>query len=308
MNNKNKKSKSVLIAVLASLVIVTTASASLMSGCGNNDSTPDEASVVGTSVVSKVIEGTYSIIDNNGTTVVVENGTDADGNIYVQNGTDVNGNEVKVENGTTPNGNKVIDMGKSSGSAKTERSENSETDEQKQNDKSNSDKSSSNTDTKKNDSNDSDKSSKGDNKGNNDDKKSDDSSSLSIGGKSFSVGDTITCVYDLTAPEKLENYQANILYDSKYLEATDAVLEGSAASGSIINYKLDGEIKFNGSYPFKGYDYTKGGKFLTVTYKVKAAGSTAPEFEWVVATGVSGKAYVSDGKATGGMKIEPSYS
>ena len=85
MNNKNKKSKSVLIAVLASLVIVTTASASLMSGCGNNDSTPDEASVVGTSVVSKVIEGTYSIIDNNGTTVVVENGTDADGNIYVQN-------------------------------------------------------------------------------------------------------------------------------------------------------------------------------------------------------------------------------
>ena len=115
-------------------------------------------------------------------------------------------------------------------------------------------------------------------------------------------------MYDLTAPEKLENYQANILYDSKYLEATDAVLEGSAASGSIINYKLDGEIKFNGSYPFKGYDYTKGGNFLTVTYKVKAAGSTAPEFEWVVATGVSGKAYVSDGKATGGMKIEPSYS
>ena len=304
MNNNKKKSKNVLIAVLASLVIVTTASASLMSGCGNNDSTSDEASAVGTSVVSKVIEGTYSIIDNNGTTVVVENGTDADGNIYVQNGTDANGNEVKVENGTTPNGNKVIEIGKSSGSAKTERSENSESDEQKQNDKSNSDKSSSNSDTNKNDSNDSDKSSKGDN----DDKKPDGSSSLSIGGKSFSVGDTITCVYDLSAPEKLENYQANILDDSKYLEATDAVLEGSAASGSIINYKLDGEIKFNGSYPFKGYNYTKGGKFLTVTYKVKAAGSTTPEFEWVVATGISGKAYVSDGKATGGIKIEPSYS
>ncbi len=304
MNNKNKKSKSVLIAVLASLVIVTTASASLMSGCGNNDSTADEAEVIGTSVVSKVINGTYSIIDNNGTTVVVENGTDADGNIYVQNGTDVNGNEVKVENGTTPNGNKVIDLGKSSGSAKAERSENSEADEQNQNDKSNSDKSSSNSDTKNNDSDSSDNSSKGDNN----EKKSDGSSSLSIDGKSFSVGDSITCVYDLTAPEKLENYQANILYDSNYLEATDAVLEGSAASGSIINYKLDGEIKFNGSYPFKGYDYTSGGKFLTVTYKVKAAGSTSPEFEWVVATGVSGKAYVSDGKATDGIKTEASYS
>lgn len=221
MNNKNKKSKSVLIAVLASLVIVTTASASLMSGCGNNDSTADEAEVIGTSVVSKVINGTYSIIDNNGTTVVVENGTDADGNIYVQNGTDVNGNEVKVENGTTPNGNKVIDLGKSSGSAKAERSENSEADEQNQNDKSNSDKSSSNSDTKNNDSDSSDNSSKGDNN----EKKSDGSSSLSIDGKSFSVGDSITCVYDLTAPEKLENYQANILYDSNYLEATDAVLE-----------------------------------------------------------------------------------
>lgn len=301
MNNKNKRYT--LIAVLASLIIITTASASLMSGCGNNDSTPDEASVVGTSVVSKVIEGTYNIIDNNGTTVVVENGTDADGNIYVQNGTDVNGNEVKVENGTTPNGNKVIDIGKSSGSTKTERSENSEADEQKQNSNSESDKSSSNSDTKKDDSDNAGESSKGNNN-----KKFNSSSSLSIGGKSFSVGDTITCVYDLTAPEKLENYQANILYDSKYLEATDAVLEGSAASGSIINYKLDGEIKFNGSYPFKGYDYTNGGKFLTVTYKVKAAGSTSTEFEWVVATGVSSKAYVSDGKATGGMKIEASYS
>ena len=128
-----------------------------------------------------------------------------------------------------------------------------------------------------------------------------------LDGNKFAVGDTVTCVYKLTSPEKLENYQAEISYDTKYLSVKSAYLDGSADSGGLLNYNLNGKIKFNGSNISKGYNYTKEDNFVVVNYEIKATGSTTPTFTWIVATGVSGKAYVKDNKATGGLKIAKEY-
>ena len=114
-------------------------------------------------------------------------------------------------------------------------------------------------------------------------------------------------MYKLTSPEKLENYQAEISYDTKYLSVKSAYLDGSADSGGLLNYNLNGKIKFNGSNISKGYNYTKEDNFVVVNYEIKATGSTTPTFTWIVATGVSGKAYVKDNKATGGLKITKEY-
>ena len=72
--------------------------------------------------------------------------------------------------------------------------------------------------------------------------------------------------------------------------------------------KTDGEIKFNGSNISSGYDYENGGEFLTVTYEALATGSTTTTFEWEVATGMSGKSYVTDNKPASGLKISKTYS
>ena len=84
---------------------------------------------------------------------------------------------------------------------------------------------------------------------------------LKVGGESFSVGDEITCVYSVTCPDSFINFQATLNYDSSVLKATGAKMQGDASSGSVVNYKLDGKVKFNG-INLAGYDYNLRGHRL----------------------------------------------
>lgn len=275
--SNNKKSKSLLAVILTSLIAVSALSASVMTGCGDDSATPDEAEVVGTSIVTNTIEETY----------------------YV----DENGNVIKPDDKENSDG----------GSSKNEssKSEKSESDDKNSSDKDSSDKSESNNDNK-NDDNKSESSNKTDSssKPNSSSNKPSNNSSktLSIDGNKFSVGDTVTCVYKLKTPEKLENFQAIVKYDSKYLKVKNAVMSGPADSGSVLNYNLDEQIKFNGTNISFGYNYTKEKEFVTVTYEVVSGGSTTPSMQWEVATGVSQKSYVKDGKTANGMELKAYYS
>lgn len=131
-----------------------------------------------------------------------------------------------------------------------------------------------------------------------------------VDGNKYNVGDTVTCTFKLKSPETLVNYQGYISYDSKYLKVTKAILGKPASSGGIINYKnVKNQIVFNGSNITTGFDYTKGGTLITVTYEVVAGGSTKTAFNWQVARGFSSnKVYVNDGKADSGLVITKDYS
>ncbi len=303
---QNKK-RNVLIAAVATLIVISTVSASIMVGCGNDsDSTPDTAVIVETKLVSKIVDDTY-YIDSEGNTIAIENGTDAKGNIVVQNGTDANGNEVKTENGTDPQGNKVIEI-KTDGNGKVvvEDSEAVDSKSVQETKKVESSKSETKADTQKTT-----QSAKSETTAKSDSSESkNNSGTLTIGNKSFSVGDTITCTYELTTPEVLENFQGYVSYDSSYLSVEDAVLEGPAENGSYINFKVNvkDKIRFNGSSIKTGYDYKSSKAFLTVTYKVKASGSTEPSFTFEEVTGMSQKSYVTDDKTSDEIKLSVSYS
>lgn len=283
------KSKHLLTVALASLVVVSTLSASIMAGCGEDSSeTTETIAVTGTSVVTNVIEETYY--------------TDAEGNVVTE--TNEAGDSSNADNENSGSGD----------SSENKSSESSNSDSKTSSSKTSGSKDKSNNSEKSESANSSSNSSS--NSGSNNNSGSSNSSSsnssykkksLTIGNKNFSVGDTVTCVYKLTSPENLENFQAIIKYDSDYLKVKSAQMSGPAESGSVINPNLTEQIKFNGTNISSGYNYKKEKEFVTVIYEVVAPGSTTPEFEWEVATGVSQKGYVKNGKATD-LTLTTSYS
>ena len=122
------------------------------------------------------------------------------------------------------------------------------------------------------------------------------------------MGDTVTAVYYVKAPKKLENYQATVTYNSKYLSVENAELGTVASSGGIINYKPQGKILFNGSNISTGYNFTKKTELVTVTYKVKASGTTSTKLNMEVATGQDGTKFVEDGKTVNGFSTSKEYT
>ncbi|MGN0448909.1 MAG: cohesin domain-containing protein [Ruminococcus sp.] len=290
-NGKSKKSKQILTIALASLIVLSATSAAVMSGCGeNSESTNETKTVTETELVTVVVDETYA--------------------------TDAKGNTVSAESkgsDTSSNGNGNSQNNESSSSQKTNNSGSSANSSAGGNNSNNSSSSKSNSSNNNNNNNsnssgnNSSSSSKTNKPSSNTHKPVTDSNVCTLDGNKFAVGDTVTCVYKLTSPEKLENYQAEISYDTKYLSVKSAYLDGPADSGGLLNYNLNGKIKFNGSNISKGYNYTKEDNFVVVNYEIKATGSTTPTFTWIVATGVSGKAYVKDNKATGGLKIAKEY-
>lgn len=292
-NGKAKKSKQILTIALASLIVLSATSAAVMSGCGeNSESTNETKTVTETELVTVVVDETYAT-DAKGNTVSAESkGSDTSSN--------GNGNS---KNNESSSSQKTNNSGSSAGSSAGGNNSN--------NSSSSKSNSSNNNNNNYNNSNSSGNNSSSSNKTNkpssNTHKPVTDSNVCTLDGNKFAVGDTVTCVYKLTSPEKLENYQAEISYDTKYLSVKSAYLDGSADSGGLLNYNLNGKIKFNGSNISKGYNYTKEDNFVVVNYEIKATGSTTPSFKWIVATGVSGKAYVKDNKATGGLKITKEY-
>ena len=154
-----------------------------------------------------------------------------------------------------------------------------------------------------------DKSSKSDSKGGSSDGGNAGSDTLSIGGKSYNVGDTVTCTYTLTCKKLMANFQAYIDYDGKFLKPTNAYLDGPAKSGSVINYELydKQQIKFNG-INLNGYNYTKGANFLVVQYEVLAGGSSSPNFVWQISTDTKDNPLVVNGKPTSDISLSAAFS
>ena len=288
-NEKTKKSKNILSIALASLIVLTATSAAVMSGCGEgSESTNETKTVTETELVTVVVDGTYAT-DANGNTVSAEN----TGSQTSSNG---NGSSEKNENSSSQNSN---NSGSSANSSSGGNSSNNSA-------------SSNNGNSNNNNSSSANSSSSG-NSGSstvssNTHKPVTDSNACTLDGNKFAVGDTVTCVYKLYAPEVLENYQGYISYDTKYLSVKSAKLDGPAKSGGLLNYNLNRKIKFNGSNISTGYDYTDTGSFIVVNYEIKAAGSTTPQFVWEVATGESEKAYVENNKAVNGLKLTKEYS
>lgn len=273
MQNKSiNKPKRFLTVALAGLILISTAAASIMSGCGeNSESSGETKAAKETEVVTEIVDVTYAT-DSNGNTVPAKN-SESSANKKTNNEKSENSSSKGSDNSSSANkegSSKSNDN--SSSTAKNNNSSSAVTN-----------------------------------------KPVTDSNACEIDGKKFAVGDTVTCVYKLKAPENLENYQATITYDTKYLSVQKATLEGPAKSGGMINYKNKGKILFNGINISTGYDYKKADKFVSVTYKVEAKGKTNPSFTWQVATGLSktsasGKAYVKDNKAVDGLTLTKEYS
>lgn len=304
MRNHSKKRNYCLIAALASLVAFSTMAASVMSGCGEDSDNQKTTEIVhetriDTQVETKIETYTEVVTDAQGNTEYVEE-TKAvavnNNNAGANNGSNnANNNSNKNGNSASSNSNSSNKNSKNQQSSVIEKSETSK-----------SDNSSSKTDTSKSDS-----SSNNNSSSKSDTSKSDSNSkTLKIGGKTFNVGDTIVCTYNLTTPTVLENYQAEIDYDSSKLTCKSAKMAGEAKNGAMLNKNIAGSIRISGVNIGDGYDYTSGGTFLTVTYIVKEGGSTSPSFNWEVACRASdSKNLISDsGKPASGFKLTSSYT
>ena len=271
-------------ATFAAIIAASLAAVSLMAGCGAGSEDAKETRVVSeTQIVTRVVNGVF---------------TDEDGNILK----DADRQPITAPSGTPDSNAKEKsekDDNKSSGSKtdagsdeKDEKSESGKSDEGGKSSDSYSDEGSKSSESKKTP-----------------EKKDDDgdsSNNLKLGGKECEVGDTVICTYYVTCPTKFINFQATLNYDSDKVNVEDAELSGSASSGSVINYDLDGKVKFNG-IKLNGYNYAKGGAFLTVTYKVLDSGSTDPKITWEIVTDASNNAMIVNGEPISDFKVEAEY-
>lgn len=316
MRNSKKKNYC-LIAALASLVAFSTMAASVMSGCGENSDEQKTTKIVhetkiDTQIETKIETYTEVVTDAQGHTEYVEetknvpvnnDKTVSNGNSSEKSESSVNnnnGNSNEKNNGGNNNINSVNNShnkgSNNQAASKTEKSEGSKTNN-----------SSSKTDGNKTNNN-------GSSSSKSDSSKSDsskpESKTLTVHGKKYNIGDTVVCTYKLTTPAVLENYQATISYDSSKLSCLSAKMSEPAKNGAMLNKNLNGEIKICGSNISDGYDYTKGGKFMTVTYVVKAGGSSTPKFKWEIASRASDSKNLisSDGKPASGFKLVGSYT
>lgn len=311
MRNHGKKKNYCLIAALASLVAFSTMAASVMSGCGENSGEQKTTEIVHETRIDTQIETKIETY-----TEVV---TDAQGNTeYVEEtkAVPVNNNNAGADNKSGNSGNNSANSSSSS-SGKNSNNQQSSAIEKSESSKTTNN-SSSKTDTGRTDNNSNKNNNNNSNKNNDssssksDSSKSDDSNNktLKIGGKTFNVGDTIVCTYNLTAPSVLENYQATIKYDSSKLTCKSAKMSGEAKSGAMLNKKISGEISLSGVNISDGYDYTNGGTFMTVTYEVTGGGSTSPSYHWEVACRASDSKNLIDkkGNPASGFKLTSSYT
>lgn len=324
MRNSKKKNYC-LIAALASLVAFSTMAASVMSGCGENSDEQKTTEIVhetriDTQVETRIETYTEVVTDAQGNTEYVEetkavpvNSDKANNNGNSSDKSESSANNNKGSNNGNNNSNKNNNSANSSSnkgsnnqtSSKTERSESSNTNSSSS--KTDSGKTNNNSSSSKSDSSKSDSSKSDSSKS---DSSKTESKILTVGGKKYNIGDTVVCTYELTTPAVLENYQATISYDSSKLSCLTAKMSEPAKNGAMLNKNLNGEIKTCGSNIGDGYDYTNGGKFMTVTYVVKAGGSTSPKFNWEIACRASdSKNLISDsGKPASGFKLTTAYT
>ena len=252
MNNSKHKAKRLSVALLIAVLAVSTSFASVMTGCGNKDESSSTAATV-TSTASAA-KNTTVANDKSESELNTESSTQSSSSNSTANSSQTS--EKSESNG-------------SSGSSKAEsKSESSKNDASSKTSDNNSNNNSNNNSSDKE----------------NTDEKANENITLDL-----KKGQTITVTYSVKSTVVLTNYQAQITYDSSKLKVKSAQLQKPATTNGIINAKIAGKINFNGSDITTGYDYTKGGEMVVVTFEATADGSSKVNWLWQSASTIDEK-------------------
>lgn len=281
MNNSKHKAKRLSVALLIAVLAVSTSFASVMTGCGNKDESSSTAATV-TSTASAA-ENTTVANDKSESEVTSENSNSQS-----------SGSESKSE--SAQSSEKSESSGSSDSSKANSNSNNNSSSKAANN---NSNNNSGNNSGNKSNNNSSDK--------NNSDEKSNEDVTLDL-----KKGQTITVTYSVKSTVVLTNYQAQITYDSSKLKVKSALLQKPATTNGIINAKIAGKINLNGSDITTGYDYTKGGEMVVVTFEATADGSSKVNWLWQSASTIDEKNNLvyhidNNGKSDGTVTLSTSY-
>lgn len=99
---------------------------------------------------------------------------------------------------------------------------------------------------------------------------------LKLNGKvNAKVGDKVTyefCVSDV--PEKTEDIQMQVAYDSQYLKVDPDKVEYLDGGSSVYNTNLENEVLFNSANGVQGWDMKEKTMILSLTFEVLQGGST----------------------------------
>lgn len=278
MNNSNHKAKKFSVALLVTLLAVSTSFASVMTGCGSkSESSAASATVADTSAANA--KNTTVANDKSESEVTSESSNSQS-----------SGSESKSE--SAQSSEKSESSGSSDSSKANSNSNNNSSSKTANNNSGN------NSDNKSNN-NSSDK--------NNSDEKSNEDVTLDL-----KKGQTVTVTYSVKSTVVLTNYQAKITYDSSKLKVKTAQLQKPATSNGVINAKVAGQINFNGSDISMGYDYTKGGELVVVTFEATSDGSSKVDWLWQSASTLDDKNNIvlhidGNGKSDGTVTLSTSY-
>ena len=278
MNNSNHKAKKFSVALLVTLLAVSTSFASVMTGCGSkSESSAASATVADTSAANA--KNTTVANDKSESEVTSESSNSQS-----------SGSESKSESAQSS------EKSESSGSSDSSKAN------------SNSNNNSSSKTANNNSGNNSDNKSKNNSSDkNNSDEKSNEDVTLDL-----KKGQTVTVTYSVKSTVVLTNYQAKITYDSSKLKVKTAQLQKPATSNGVINAKVAGQINFNGSDISMGYDYTKGGELVVVTFEATSDGSSKVDWLWQSASTLDDKNNIvlhidGNGKSDGTVTLSTSY-
>ena len=278
MNNSNHKAKKFSVALLVALLAVSTSFASVMTGCGSkNESSAASATVADTSAANA--KNTTVANDKSESEVTSESSNSQS-----------SGSESKSESAQS---SEKSESSGSSDSSKANSNSNNNSSSKAANNNSN------NNSGNKSNNNSSDK--------NNSDEKSNEDVTLDL-----KKGQTVTVTYSVKSTVVLTNYQAQITYDSSKLKVKSAQLQKPATTNGIINAKIAGQINFNGSDISTGYDYTKGGELVVVTFEATSDGSSKVDWLWQSASTLDDKNNIvlhidGNGKSDGTVTLSTSY-
>lgn len=277
MNNSKHKAKRLSVALLIAVLAVSTSFASVMTGCGNKDESSSTAATV-TSTASAA-KNTTVANDKSESELNTESSTQSSSSNSTSTANSSQTSEKSESNG-------------SSDSSKTEsKSESSKNDASSKTSDNNSNNNSNNNSSDKE----------------NTDEKANENITLDL-----KKGQTITVTYSVKSTVVLTNYQAQITYDSSKLKVKSALLQKPATTNGIINAKIAGKINFNGSDITTGYDYTKGGEMVVVTFEATADGSSKVNWLWQSASTIDEKNNLvyhidNNGKSDGTVSLSTSY-
>lgn len=277
MNNSKHKAKRLSVALLIAVLAVSTSFASVMTGCGNKDESSSTAATV-TSTAS-----------------AAENTTVANDKSESELNTESSTQSSSSNSTSTANSSQTSEKSESNGSSDSSKAESKS--ESSKNDASS--KTSDNNSNNNSNNNSSDKE--------NTDEKANENITLDL-----KKGQTITVTYSVKSTVVLTNYQAQITYDSSKLKVKSALLQKPATTNGIINAKIAGKINFNGSDITTGYDYTKGGEMVVVTFEATADGSSKVNWLWQSASTIDEKNNLvyhidNNGKSDGTVTLSTSY-